>query len=774
MQGILFIRDLAVVMVIAGGAAWLCQRLHLSAVVGYLLAGAVIGPYTPPFALVADLDRVQTLAQVGLVFLIFSVGMSLSLNRLRNLGLSIIAATAIGALFVLNGCRLFGWAMGWSTTTSLFLAGMLMVSSSAIISKVLGELNLTHERPGQMALGITVLEDVVAVAMLTLLSSMVQFGGEKSAPLLPTVGALGAFVVLLAMVSLLLAPKLLSWVSQQAEPEVRTLVVVGLLLSSAWLAAKAGYSVALGAFVFGAILGSTRYRREVERTFAGIQQMFGAVFFVAIGMLVDFRLLVAAWPLVLGVTALALFLRPLACSIGLVLVGNKTPEAVQAGLALTPMGEFSFVIAQLGVAAGAVPAEFNAVAVGASLLTSLAAPVLTRRGERLSQRISDVEPRWARHWVAFYHNWLMRLRTRQAGSLLWRLARTRLLQATVQILFISALVLFVNPAYEKARELLAPEWLDPGPLLFVFWTGFGLLLLAPLIALWRSLSAVAMMVAESATAGLPRGESLRALFETALRTVGSVVIAVWLLALLPSGGSLIGVAGGVLVLLAVVAAVFWPRLVRFHSRLEIEIREQLRQATQGAGSSAWSGVLVRQPGDWRLDIDEVTLPGDSAHAGSSLGELGIRHRYGCSVVGIDRQGFGIANPGADAVLYPHDRLLLLGAAEDLARAAASLGAANTDEERSSDFAELTMEAVVVPEGTPLAGQPLAELDLIRRVGVQIGGIRRGSHRRLNPGGRDRLEPGDELLVLGTQTQIQAFTRLLASPTPLEAVAGGKA
>src|SRR5512138_395995 len=178
MTGILLIRDLAMVLVTAGVAAWICQRLGLSAVVGYLVAGAVIGPFTPPFALVNDPDRVQTLAQIGLVFLIFSIGLNLSLNRLKRLGISTVIAAIASAFLVLNGCRIFGWAIGWTATASLFLAGMLMVSSSAIISKVLDELNLSHERPGQLALAVTVFEDLVAITMLTVLASITKFGGS--------------------------------------------------------------------------------------------------------------------------------------------------------------------------------------------------------------------------------------------------------------------------------------------------------------------------------------------------------------------------------------------------------------------------------------------------------------------------------------------------------------------------------------------------------------------------------------------------------------------
>ncbi len=763
MSGILLIRDLAVVLVIAGAAAWLCRRLGLSAVVGYLVAGAIIGPNTPPFALVADLDRVQTLAQLGLVFLIFSIGLNLSLSRLKRLGLSVILATVIGAVLVLNGGRLFGLALGWSNTASLFLAAMLMVSSSAIISKVLEELNLTHERPGQLALGMTVLEDVVAIIMLTLLTSLLQFGGDTPPPLLPTLGTLAAFVVFIALLSLLIVPKLLARLSQSVQTEIRTLLVCGLLLSLAWLAVRVGYSLALGAFIFGAIVGSTRYKDDIERVFAGLDQTFGAVFFVAVGMLVDFRVLADAWPLVVGVTLLALFLRPVACALGFIVVGNTSRDALRAGLSLTPLGEFSFIIAQLGVESGALPQAAYPVAVGASLLTSLAAPVLTRRAEGLSLRLVNCAPPFVSKWVGFYHAWLARLRSRQSASFLWRLTGSRLLQIGLHILFVSALLLVVGTVYEKLDALLGRDWLFPRGLPFLFWSLFGLLLLAPLIAIWRNISALAMFLAEAATMGAPRQSRLRPLLEAALRGVALVAIGVWLLALLPSGWSLLGVAGAVAVVLVVVGVVFWRRFVHLHSRLEIELLEQFQRASHATSTSAWSVVLPGQSGDWNLDIDEITLPSDSAHTGKTLGQLAVRRRFGCSIIGIDRQGFGIVNPSADTVLYPQDKLLLLGSAGQLARATRELGAVAATAQTLADFDELTMESMFLPPESPLAGKTLVELDLIRRFGVQIGGIRNPQGVNLSPHGDDRISAGDELLVLGTHAQITEFAAAMLPP-----------
>lgn len=724
----------------------------------------VIGPYTPPFALVADRERVETLAQLGLVFLVFWIGLNLNLNRLRNLGFSVIAATGIAALLVLNACRALGWALGWSPTASLFLAGLLMVSSSAVIGKVLDELNLIHERPGQLALGVTVLEDAVAVAMLTLLTSLVHLGGDGPplAGLLSTLGRLGAFVAALAVLSLLMAPRLLDRLSREAAPEVRTLAVAGLLLLVAWGAVRAGYSLALGAFVFGTIMGSTRYQADLARAFDGLHQIFGAVFFVAVGMQVDLRLLVTDWPLCLLLVALAWVLRPVACALGLLAVGNTPREALQAGLALTPLGEFSFIIAQLAVTTGVVPPSVYAAAVGASLVTALAAPVLTRRSESWSTEWVRRLPARVGAWVSFYHNWLSRLRARTSDSALWQLTAGRLLQAALHVLLVSALLLFAWPVYLRAREALGDEGWPARVWPYGFWGAFGLVLLGPLIALWRQLTALAMMLAESATQGSPRPQRLRPFLEMALRSVALVLLGLWWLALVPTGPLRVGVVAGVALTLTALAALFWRRFVHLHSRFEYELRRQFRRAAHPVATSAWAAVLPDATADWGLDIDEVVLPGDSALAGRTLGELAIRAQFGCSVVGIDRQGYGLANPGADTVLFPRDKLLLLGTPEQLARAAQYLGAAASPRAATADFDELTMETVRVPEGCVLAGRPLRELDLIRRVGVQLGGIRRGRRRILAPGGHDRFEVGDELLVLGTHAQIKAFCALLGA------------
>ena len=216
-----------------------------------------------------------------------------------------------------------------------------------------------------------------------------------------------------------------------------------------------------------------------------------------------------------------------------------------------------------------------------------------------------------------------------------------------------------------------------------------------------------------------------------------------------------------LLLLVLVAAVFWRRFVKLHTRFEMQLMDQLHRASQVTSASAWSDTLPQQTADWDLEIDEVTLPADSTHVGKTLRQLALRARYGVSVLGIDRQGFSIVNPSADTVLYPYDKLLLLGAHGELGRAKRDLLALADKSEARSGFDELTMETVLVPAGCDMAGKTLAELDLIGKFGVQLGGIRRGTDRQVAPTGKDSFEPADELLVLGTGDQIRDFRSALA-------------
>jgi len=753
MEGVDFIKDLAVVMLVAGLVGWACHRAGLSLIVGFLAAGMVIGPFTPPFSLVTDIGRIETLAQVGLVFLMFSIGMKLSLRKLRRLGLPLLVGTVITALIVYNLSRLGSPLLGFNGKAAVFFGAMLIVSSSAIISKVLQETGLTHERAGQMAMGITVLEDVVAVISLALLNSLVLFGGMGDAAVGETLGLLSAFVALAGVVGLLAVPWLLRRLGESASEELQTLVVAGLMLGLALTAQKAGYSLAMGAFILGSIIAETPQRAQIDRVFEGARDMFSAVFFVSIGMQIDIRLLAQSWLLVLGASVLALVARPLGGTTAMLLTGVPLREAVRVGLMITPIGEFSFIIAQLGVSAGVVPAGFGAVAVGLSLVTAIAAPVLTRRSGELSEAIARRQPAWLKDWLAYYARLLERLQQMQKKSVLWQLSRKRVIQIGLEVLLVTGLFVFSEQMFDLVRDYLPVHSAFPRGAELIFWSVLVLVALAPLVAIWRNLSAMSLLIAQVSTHGHTKAAKLVPVVEAGLKVGAGLLLVLWLNAILPIGGATRWLPAVVLGAVLLGLFVLRSRLIYWHSMLEVELQERLTgDEPKPTGATApWMAPHA----EWNLLLTECIVPEQADCRGRTLGELALRTRFGCTVAGVDRQGVMVGNPTGEMVLYPRDKVLLLGTSVQVAAAKEFLQKA-TGSSQASSFDEVRMEAIELAADSALHGRTLAELALGKAYGLQVAGINRAGRRILNPRGEEKLLAGDSVLVLGSPDQIAAF------------------
>ncbi len=774
MHGINFIQDLAVILVVAGVVGWVCQRVGLSVVVGFLGAGMIVGPYTPPFSLVSDAERIETLAQLGLVFLMFSIGMRLSLRKLRRLGLGLFLAAMGGAVLVYYLTRLLGAVVGWSSTESLFLAGMLMVSSSAIISKVLQETGATHERSGQLAMGISVLEDVVAVVMLTVLNSYVHLGGAQAQTpadsLAETLGMLAAFIALAGVGGLLLVPWLLRRMSISADEELQTLGIAALLFGLAFVAQRAGYSLALGAFLLGTIVAETAHRSQVERTFEGMRDIFTAVFFVAIGMQIDPHALLGELGLIVGVAAFTLVVRPIASSLALTSIGTPLKEALRTGVSVTAIGEFSFIIAQLGVGAAVVPRKFYPLAVGVSLVTTLVSPWLMRRSEAIADFLVERQPGWLADWLRYYHGRLERVQVRQRRNKLWQLSRKRFVQVGVEIMLVSGLLVFSEQMFAGVERWLGKNWLFPHGPEVVFWTLLCLVLIAPLVAIWRNISALALLYAQVSTAGMARSAKLAPAVEAGLKAIAGMMLLLWLAMLLPTEGTARWLLLGSAVVAGVAILLWRQRLIYWHSHLEVELQTVMNSAEHKmTGTSApW----LQSHEDWNLHIVDCVLPDLADAQGKKIAELDLRARSGCSVVGIERQGFMIPIPTPDAALYPRDRVLLMGTSEQIVAAKKILLTVSGRVAPESLFEEVQMQAIVVPEGSRAVGETLGAIGPAKNFGVQLAGVSRGGIRILNPGAEEKLNASDEVLALGTREQIREFREWLRERTEEEAAGEG--
>lgn len=763
MANVDFIQDLGLVMLVAAAAGWLCRRFELPLILGYITAGILIGPHVPFLAVVDDTARIHSLAQVGLVFLVFQIGQGLQLQRLKTMGLPLILATLVIAILVFNGSRLLSYTLGWPPVYGLVLAGMLMVSSTAIIGKTLRDNNALHSTYGQVALTVTALDDLVAVVMLTLLAVIQTSAVVAPSALAGTVFRLAAVMSVMLIVAVLAVPPLLKRLNRSAAGELRTLFIVGLLLAMALLSSKAGFSAAIGAFLLGSVVASTGHKVQVERSLGGLCDMFGALFFVAVGMLFDLKLLIKVWPLVLLVFVFSLVWRSAASTLALLLVGQRTGEAVRSGVCLTPIGEFSLIISLVAVELKIVPEWFYALAIGLCLLSTLATPVLIRRPGTISNWLERHQPAFAERAIAFYHDWIERFRHRQRSSLFWRLTGPRWVQIVIQVLFISGLVMFAQPAYRLAEKWLSPNAEPAIALTIVFWTAFAGLLLAPLIALWRMVEVVSMICAEAATRGHRHRARLQPAFEKLLHGAAYVAILVWISVFVPYERLPVWGLLAIATVAVGLALLFWRKLVRWHSRLETDLRERLSES--GAEANGKPNKHWEQHGErWNLGVREHVIAEGSRAAGKAIRDLPLRQMFSCTVAGIERQGHHLPNPEPETVLYPNDTLLLIGADADLRTADRWLAESQAVGEngRQPTLADLCLEQLAVPASCRHTGKTYSELKLMQNLGVQVVGLERKGEARATAGKFDTLRPGDRLLVLGTQQQIQDMAFWLAT------------
>lgn len=742
---ILFVQDLAVILGSAALCAFLCSKVGLSPVVGYLVAGLIVGTPEIVFPYVSDRGRIEVIAQLGVVFLMFSIGLQFRLQRIRELGWRLAVATFTTSLIVLTAVRFVGDILGLPASMSVALAAIFMVSSSAIIAKVLQEKGMGHDRHGQLALGVTLMEDIVAVVMLTIIGSLLAVDGstEATAPL-QTVLLLIGFASLVFIIGLLVIPRVLNASSSVERSETISVFVAAVLLILGLVAVRAGYSLALGAFICGMIVAESRQKAVVERMFRGIKDIFLTVFFVTIGMMIDLAAIpgVLHW-IVLG-TLGAVFGRGLAAFFSLLLVGEHPRTALRAAVCLTPLGEFSFIIAGFVVAGGLFPEKFQVIAVGVALLTSIIFPLLATHGERLTRFLAEGESPKIEKWHEAYASFWRGLLAGGNKSVLWKLLRKRIIQVAVELLLLSTILIFSRSIYQHWQKMVGGDHLQ-----VFFWVLVGLACLIPLVAVWRNLSAVALILADYSKKLRKHNRGSPRVSVILLNTLFGLLLILWLWNFLPADLPRLLLVFLLGLFAAVLVPFGWRRMVLWHSEIEWTIDQSLRGST---GSTERRLFETWQAEGWNLEVQDLVLPDDTAFHGKPLKEVALRTLTGCSIVGIERHGQGLSGLGPDTHLFAGDQLLLLGTRDQMKRAQ-ELFAKEID--RANEIGELNrnlLETLRVKE-SPIVGQTLAQLNWARLFGVQVVAIRREGENLTALDGSTRIEAGDVLLLLGSASSI---------------------
>ena len=578
MHGIDFIQDLAVIMLIAGIVTILFHRLRQPVVLGYIVAGVIIGPHTPPFALVRDEPTINVLAELGVVFLLFSLGLEFSLRRLARVGVTAVVAALAEIILMIWIGYMIGGLFGWKPMDALFLGAILAISSTTIIVRALDELQMKRERFAQLIYGILIVEDILAIGMIALLSGIALTGSVSAGQMFATVGKLALFIVVALVVGLLIVPRLLGYVASFNSNEMLLITVLGLCFGFCLLVMRLSYSVALGAFVIGAIMAESRQLRTIERLIEPIRDMFSAIFFVAIGLLLDPKALVAYAGPIAVLTAAVVVGKVLSCGLGAFVAGQDGRTAMRVGMGLAQIGEFSFIIASLGVTLKVTSEFLYPIAVAVSAVTTFLTPYLIRLSDPFSAWIAAALPDHLTRVFAVYTTWLRNIRPQGDRAILARVVRRSVLQVLVNFALVAAV--FLAGSYVSAR--LAPAlgtWIPDERLRNAAVWGAALIVSLPfLVAAYRKLGALSLMLAELGVkpklAGQYTGRARRVVAEVI--PIAAVVVIMLLVAalsasILPPAELLVlvlGVGAGLVALL-------WRWFVKLHARLQVAFLETL-------------------------------------------------------------------------------------------------------------------------------------------------------------------------------------------------------
>ncbi|AIF48364.1 cation:proton antiporter [Dyella japonica] len=578
MHDLHFIQDLATVMLIAGLTTVIFQRLRQPVVLGYIIAGVLVGPYTFPVVFIRDEQTIRTLSELGMILLLFALGLEFSLKKLREVGgAALVAAVCEIVLMLWLGYEI-GRFFGWSPMDALFLGAMLSMSSTTIIMKALDDLDLKRERFAQLMFGILIIEDVIAIVLMALLTGIASTGGLEAGEAMAAVGRLTLFMAVSLVVGLLLVPRVVDYIARVSRDDVLLVAVLGLCFGFCLLVTEMGYSVALGAFMIGAIVGESQSVMRIERIIGPVRDMFSAIFFVAIGMLIDPAMLKQYWLPILVVTIVVVAGKVITCSFGTFVAGNDGRTSLRVGMGLAQIGEFSFVIASLGLTLKVTSGFLYPVAVAVSAITTFLTPYLIRASDPLAGTLARRLPGGLTSMLGAYTDWMGNLSLGGQGAIVAKMIRRLVWHVIINMMLVVAAFLIMSYLYRRGFfhwDVLADR---PQVKRSLAWSIAALISLPMIVAAYRKASALGMLLAE-----LSIPERIGGAYNMRIRSVLARFIplaAMWVLGLLVAAlASTIlpprEVAIVLVLVLLLLAWLLWRGLVQVHARLQAALRDTL-------------------------------------------------------------------------------------------------------------------------------------------------------------------------------------------------------
>ena len=743
------IADLALILICAGVMTLIFKRLHQPLVLGYIVAGFLASPNMPYMPSVTDLENVHLWSDIGVIFLLFALGLEFSFKKIMKMGSAPIIAACTIILCMMTVGIFTGHLFGWSRMDCIFLGGMLAMSSTTIIFKAFDDMGLRQQQFAGMVLSVLIIEDILAIVLMVMLSTLAVSQQFEGMQMVTSIAKLGFFLVLWFVVGIYFIPLFLRKMRPLMSDETMLIVSLGLCFGMVVLASTVGFSPAFGAFIMGSILAETIEAEHIEHLVSPVKDLFGAVFFVSVGMMVDVTLIVEYIVPILCIIAAIMLGQAVFGTSGFLLAGQSLKTSIQCSFSLTQIGEFAFILATLGTSLGVTSEFLYPIVVAVSVFTTFTTPYMIRLAvpsynllyRHLPSRWRSVLDRYAKgtpgvagqesHWRDY----------------LSEVGRVVLIYG---VLCVAIVVLMFNFAAPLAARWLPANWTN------VVMALTTILLLSPFLRL--------LMIKKN------HSEHFQALWRNSYFN-RTPLLAVQLLRIV-MGAAFIGYvightlhwggALGLCVVVVAVSAIIMSRSLQRQGRvLEQRFTENLnqreRQAAAQSNRPQFAGRLVERD----IHLSDFTLPVGISWAGNTLAQLGFGRQYGVHVVSLLRGNKRINIPNGDTRLLPGDRMQVIGSDEQLrafgqaldaeAKQTAAMPAATTDD-------EMKLKCIVVGEKAAIQRRTIKDSGIREEFRCMIVGIEtQEGGTLLSPNPLHVIQAQDVLWVVGEEEHLKRLT-----------------
>ena len=740
------IEDLALILIVAGIVTLVFKKLKQPLVLGYVVAGFLVSPHMPYTASVVDTENVHLWADIGVMFLLFSLGLDFSFKKILKMGASpIISASCIIFCMSMLGL-LVGHAFGWGKMDCIFLGGMLAMSSTTIIYKAFDDLGLRQQQFAGLVMSVLILEDILAIVMMVLLSAIASGNNPDGGQMLGSIVKIIFFLVLWLVVGIFAIPAFLRQVRRLINNEVLLIVSLGMCCAMAVFSTKVGFSSAFGAFIMGSILAETIEADKIIKLVEPVKNLFGAVFFVSVGMLVD--------PVILLEYAFPIFILVMTILIGqavfgtfsFMLAGESLKSAMRCGFSMAQIGEFSFIIASLGLSLGVIGNFLYPVVVAVSVITTFLTPYMIRFAtpayNNLEKHLPSKIIRSLNHLSMSHPN--------SKEDNLWKKLLTQMMMNTLVYSILSAaaitmMFVFVLPFFRK----LLPGW-------ELHWYANAITGVLTVLLIAPFLRAIVMKKNHSEEWKALWAESNRnrlpLLFTILVRGLIAVAFIFYICNYLSRFTNAIMITIGIIVvILIVLSRAIKKRSISMERLFILNLRSRdIEAQVHGKKRPLYEGKLL----DRDIHIAEFEIPYNSAWMGMSLKQLDLGRRYGMHVSSILRGGRRLNIPDGDYIIFPCDVLQVIGNDEQFNHFREALEENIIGEDPELEKREMKLRQMVIGSDSPFIGKTLIESRIRDHYNCMVIGLEEGKES-LSPYNPNRkFEEGDIIWVVGEEDDLQ--------------------